>query len=333
MAFSIMKYRSYSLTTMDIAISVQNLNKTYRKGFWLNQTVSSLVDCSLEVPSGVTFGLLGPNGAGKTTLLKILLGIIRPSQGRGTVLGFPLGERSVKEKIGYLPENAYYYDYLTGWELLEFMGSLLGVRERTKRIAELLDLVGLPQSVARKKKLKEYSKGMVQRIGVAQALINDPQLVFLDEPMSGLDPLGRYQIREIILSLKKQNKTVFFNSHILSDAEAICDYVGILNQGNLVAIGKLEELLGVEETYHVAGRGSNPDRLAQMLTNLEWHGDSWQGLLSHSLTEFCQTIETEGATIVKLTIARKNLEELFIEKIREGIPANRVSANSNLSQT
>lgn len=210
---------------MDIAISVQNLTKTYRKGFWLNETVSSLVNCSLEVPTGVTFGLLGPNGAGKTTLLKILLGIIRPSQGSGTVLGFPLGERLAKEQIGYLPENAYYYDYLTGWELLEFMGSLLGVKERTKRIDELLDLVGLSQSAARKKKLKEYSKGMVQRIGIAQALINDPQLVFLDEPMSGLDPLGRYQIREIIQGLHKQGKTVFFNSHILSDAEAICDYV------------------------------------------------------------------------------------------------------------
>jgi len=305
---------------MDTAISVQNLNKTYRKGFWLNQTVSSLVNCSLEVPTGVTFGLLGPNGAGKTTLLKILLGIIRPSQGSGTVLGCPLGDRFAKEKIGYLPENAYYYDYLTGWELLEFMGSLLGVKERTKRIAELLDLVGLPQSAARKKKLKEYSKGMVQRIGIAQALINDPELVFLDEPMSGLDPLGRYQIREIIQGLHKQGKTVFFNSHILSDAEAICDYVGILNQGNLVAIGKLEDLLGVEETYHVVGRGGNPDRLGEILTNFVFQGDTWQGLLSLSLSEFWQTIEKERATIVSLVMARKNLEEFFIEKIKEGIP-------------
>ncbi|PLS68421.1 MAG: multidrug ABC transporter ATP-binding protein [Cyanobacteria bacterium M5B4] len=305
---------------MDIAINVQNLTKTYRKGFWLNETVSSLVNCSLEVPTGVTFGLLGPNGAGKTTLLKILLGIIRPSQGSGTVLGFPLGERLAKEQIGYLPENAYYYDYLTGWELLEFMGSLLGVKERTKRIDELLDLVGLSQSAARKKKLKEYSKGMVQRIGIAQALINDPQLVFLDEPMSGLDPLGRYQIREIIQGLHKQGKTVFFNSHILSDAEAICDYVGILNHGHLVAIGALQDLLGVEETYHVRGRGGNPDRIGQFLTNLEWHGDSWQGLLSQPPAEFCHTIAADQGTIVSITMARQNLEEFFIQKIREGIP-------------
>jgi ABC-2 type transport system ATP-binding protein len=317
---------------MDIAISVQNLTKTYRKGFWLNQTVSSLVDCSLEVPMGVTFGLLGPNGAGKTTLLKILLGIIRPTQGRGTVLGFPLGERSVKARIGYLPENAYYYDYLTGWELLEFMGGLLGVSERTKRIAELLDLVGLSQSTARKKKIKEYSKGMVQRIGVAQALINDPELVFLDEPMSGLDPLGRYQIREIIQGLHKQGKTVFFNSHILSDAEAICDYVGILNQGHLVALGKIQDLLGTEESYHVTGKGGNPDRIGQMLTNFVCQGDTWQGLLSLSLTEFWQTIEAEGATIVSLVMARKNLEEFFIEKIKEGIPNNRTPIDSNAVQ-
>ncbi len=306
---------------MDVAISVQNLTKTYRKGFWLNQTVSSLVDCSLEVPAGATFGLLGPNGAGKTTLLKILLGILRPNQGSGTILGFPLGERKVREQIGYLPENAYYYDYLTGWELLEFMGSLLGVKERTKRIAELLDLVGLSQSTARKKKLKEYSKGMVQRIGIAQALINDPQLVFLDEPMSGLDPLGRYQIREIIQGLKQQNKTVFFNSHILSDAEAICDYIGILNHGHLVAIGALQNLLGTEETYHVKGIGGSPDMIGQFLTKLEWQGDNWQGILNTAPGEFCQRVEDEGGRIVSMVMARQNLEEFFIQKIKEGVPS------------
>ena len=268
------------------------------------------------MPRGVTFGLLGPNGAGKTTLLKILLGIIRPTQGGGEVLGFPLGERAVKARIGYLPENAYYYDYLTGWELLEFMGSLLGVKERTRRIAELLDLVGLSQSTARKKKLKEYSKGMVQRIGIAQSLINDPDLVFLDEPMSGLDPLGRYQIREIIQGLRRQGKTIFFNSHILADAEVICDYIGILNQGVLVVMGKLQDLLGLEETYHVVGEGGNPEGL---LTNLECHGDRWQGLLQNSLAEFCQQIEGSAGKIISVVKARKNLEEFFIEKIKQGV--------------
>lgn len=312
--------RGERTTAMETAISVHNLTKTYRKGFWLHQKVTSLVNCSLEVPVGVTFGLLGPNGAGKTTLLKILLGIMRPTEGGGTVLGQPLGERSVRQRIGYLPENAYYYDYLTGWELLEFMGTLLGVPERQKRIVELLDLVGLSQANARQKKIKEYSKGMVQRIGIAQALINDPELVFLDEPMSGLDPLGRYQIREIIQGLRKQGKTVFFNSHILSDAEAICDYVGILNQGHLVAMGKIQDLLGEEETYHVVGKGGNPDRIGQFLLHLEWHGDNWQGLLVHSPREFYEVVEAEGGKVISLVMARQDLEEFFIQKIREGIP-------------
>jgi len=226
------------------AITVENLTKTYRTGFWLNQQVTSLKSCTLDVQTGQTFGLLGANGAGKTTLLKLLLGIIQPTSGTAKLLGHDLGDRLSRQKIGYLPENAYYYDYLTGWELLDFIGSMFGMDSRLKndRIAELLDLVGLAQSTARKKQIRQYSKGMVQRVGLAQALINDPELVFLDEPMSGLDPVGRYQIREIILTLKEQGKTVFFNSHILSDVELICDRIGILHKGELIAIGTLNEL-------------------------------------------------------------------------------------------
>jgi len=186
-----------------------NLGKIYRTGFWLNQKVESLKNCTLSIHPGETFGLLGPNGAGKTTLFKILLGTVRPTSGRANLLGHPIGDRSVKQRLGYLPENAYFYDFLTGWEFLEFVATIFQIPPavRQKRIPQLLDTVGLAQATAKKKQLRQYSKGMLQRIGLAQAMINDPELVFLDEPMSGLDPLGRYQVREIILALQAQGKS------------------------------------------------------------------------------------------------------------------------------
>jgi ABC-2 type transport system ATP-binding protein len=302
----------------DKAIIAEGLSKTYRTGFWLNQKVSSLQDFSLTIRKGETFGVLGPNGAGKTTLLKILLGIVKPTAGTGSILGYPLGDRIAKQSIGYLPENAYYYDYLTGWELLDFIGSLFGVEPslRRQRIADLLDLVGLSQSVARKKQLRQYSKGMVQRIGVAQALINDPDIVFLDEPMSGLDPVGRYQVREIILMLKNQGKTVFFNSHILSDVELICDRIGILNKGELVAIGTLNELLGTEQSYQVSGHGCSESELQPWLEHLIFQGDTWHGQLAKDLPEFLTYISSLGGKAIAIELARQTLEEFFIDQIK-----------------
>lgn len=202
-------------------IQTQNLGKFYRTGFWMNRKVEPLKSCTLEVYPGETFGLLGRNGAGKTTLLKILLGIVRPTSGSGLLRGQPLGDRRVKQSVGYLPENPYFYQRLTAWELLEFSAGLFQIPAsiRKQRIPQLFDRVGLDKKVALKKQIRQYSKGMVQRVGMAQTLINDPQIVFLDEPMSGLDPIGHYQIREIILSLKAEKKTVFFNSHVLSDVE------------------------------------------------------------------------------------------------------------------
>lgn len=300
------------------AIVADRLSKAYRTGFWLNQKVNSLQDFSLTIRKGETFGVLGPNGAGKTTLLKILLGIVNPTSGTGEILGYPLGDRIAKQSIGYLPENAYYYDYLTGWELLDFIGSLFGVEPslRRQRIADLLDLVGLSQSVARKKQLRQYSKGMVQRIGVAQALINDPEVVFLDEPMSGLDPVGRYQVREIILMLKNQGKTVFFNSHILSDVELICDRIGILNKGELVAIGTLNELLGTEQSYQVSGHGCSEVALQPWLQNLIFQGDTWHGQLAKDLPEFLTYIASIGGKAIAIELARQTLEEFFIDQIK-----------------
>ena len=238
-------------------VQTWNLSKTYRAGFWMNQKVESLKSCSLSIYRGETFGLLGPNGAGKTTLLKTLLGITRPTTGKAVIFGQPIGNRGVKQKIGYLPENAYLYDFLTAWEFLEFIAGLFQIPKDTKRkrIAELLDLVGLAQSTARNKKLKQYSKGMLQRVGMAQALINDPEIVFLDEPMSGLDPMGRYRMKEIVLSLKQQGKTIFFNSHVLSDIEQICDRIAFLALGELICQGSLDELLGTSNALSGNGNG------------------------------------------------------------------------------
>jgi len=299
------------------AITVENLTKTYRTGFWLNQQVTSLKSCTLDVQTGQTFGLLGANGAGKTTLLKLLLGIIQPTSGTAKLLGHDLGDRLSRQKIGYLPENAYYYDYLTGWELLDFIGSMFGMDSRLKndRIAELLDLVGLAQSTARKKQIRQYSKGMVQRVGLAQALINDPELVFLDEPMSGLDPVGRYQIREIILTLKEQGKTVFFNSHILSDVELICDRIGILHKGELIAIGTLNELLGSDQSFQVSGHGGTTAQLQAWVKDLEFQNHTWHGTLVGEAESFLKFLAEINANLVSMNLSRQTLEEFFIAQV------------------
>jgi ABC-2 type transport system ATP-binding protein len=291
----------------------------YRTGFWLNQTIESLKGCSLTVYRGETFGLLGPNGAGKTTLLKTLLGIVRPTAGRGQLLGKPLGDRQVKQEIGYLPETPYFYDYLTGWEFLQLVAGLFEIPPslQRQRIPQLLDLVGLSQSAARKKQLRQYSKGMLQRVGMAQALINDPEVVFLDEPMSGLDPMGRYQMREIILSLKQQGKTIFFNSHVLSDVEKICDRVAILVQGELVCLGSLDDLLGNSNSYHVRGRGGQIDVLREWIPDLKLEASYWQGILQGDLYDFLTSLKLMDAQLIALDLSRLTLEEFFMQKLQE----------------
>jgi len=295
------------------------LSKVYRTGFWLNQKIVSLKSCSLTVYQGETFGLLGPNGAGKTTLLKLLLGIVRPSSGRGLLFGQPLGDRAVKQRIGYLPENPYFYDYLTGWEFLQMAAGIfqIPVAVQRQRLPYLLELVGLSEAAARRKQLRQYSKGMLQRIGMAQALINDPQLVFLDEPMSGLDPLGRYQMREIILSLQAQGKTIFFNSHILSEVEQICDRVAILAQGELICSGSLAQLLETTNTYHVKGRGGDLDILNQWVFQLKFEPDgSWHGRLQGDLYDFLASLRLTSAQIIALG-QEESLEEFFLQQLRQ----------------
>ncbi len=301
-------------------VLTSELRKVYHTGFFLNQKVTSLKSCSLVVYQGETFGLLGPNGAGKTTLLKLLLGIIRPTSGRGLLLGRPLGSGSVKQRIGYLPENPYLYDYLTGWEFLELAAGLFQIPRslQRQRIPQLLELVGLSIADARKKQMRRYSKGMLQRVGMAQALINDPELVFLDEPMSGLDPIGRYQMREIILALKASGKTIFFNSHILSEVEQICDRVAVLAQGELICSGSLDELLGTNNTYHVKGQGGDKQILTRWIPHLEiLPNGSWQGQLQGDYYDFISVLRLIKGEVAALKLLRPSLEEFFIQQIEK----------------
>jgi ABC-2 type transport system ATP-binding protein len=307
-------------------VQTWNLGKTYRTGFWLNHKIESLKNCSLSIYRGETFGLLGPNGAGKTTLLKTLLGITRPTTGKAVIFGKPIGDRSVKQKIGYLPENAYLYDFLTAWEFLEFIAGLfqLPKSQHKQRITELLDLVGLAQSTARKKKLKQYSKGMLQRVGMAQALINDPEIVFLDEPMSGLDPMGRYRMREIVLSLKQQGKTIFFNSHILSDIEQICDRIAFLALGELICQGSLDELLGTSDVYQATVAGANSATLTPWMTNLTQENNHWHGQLKVEPNQFVSNLGRTEARLISINLARPSLEDFFMQQLRSrGIEVSR----------
>jgi ABC-2 type transport system ATP-binding protein len=312
---------STQLSTIDRipVIQTSELTKIYRTGFWLNQKIESLKNCSLTVYQGETFGLLGPNGAGKTTLLKTLLGIVRPTSGKAWLLGSAIGDTKVKQRIGYLPENAYFYDHLTGWEFLQFVAGLFEIPSdlQQQRIPLLLDLVGLSKVAAKKKQLRQYSKGMLQRIGLAQALINDPEVVFLDEPMSGLDPMGRYQIREIILSLKSQGKTIFFNSHILSDVEQICDRIAILAEGELICTGSLDQLLGVAQTYHVKGKSGNLELVKRWLKDFAFDDGYWSGQLQGDPQEFMASLGLMGGQLISMNLEGASLEEFFMQQLQQ----------------
>lgn len=227
---------------MPAVITVENLRKTFVRGFARRRT-EALRGISMSVQAGEIFGFLGPNGAGKTTTIKILMGLIFATAGRAELFGLPAGTRKAKARVGYLPENPYFYDYLSVPELLDMVGRLCGVSPavRGKRSAELIETVGLGH--AGKRSLRSFSKGMLQRAGLAQALMGDPDLVVLDEPMSGLDPLGRKEVRDLIFELKARGKTVFFSTHILADATALCDRVGIIVSGQLRDVGPLGDLL------------------------------------------------------------------------------------------
>lgn len=228
------------------SIEILGLTKDYPAGFWRKRMRRSLDNLSLQVEEGEVFGFLGPNGAGKTTTLKLLMGLIFPTAGTARVLGRSIDDISMHREIGYLPEQPYFYDYLTARELLDYYARFSGFPavERRARVSRVLERVGL--AAAGDVQLRKFSKGMLQRAGIAQAIIHDPRIVFLDEPMSGLDPIGRREVRDIILDLKTQGRTVFFSTHILSDAEMLCDRVAVLHQGKLRGVGAPGKIVSVE---------------------------------------------------------------------------------------
>jgi ABC-2 type transport system ATP-binding protein len=248
-----------------LAVETLDLTKDYLEGFWRKRRKRGLDHLSLGVEKGEVFGLLGPNGAGKTTTLKILLRLAFPTSGTARILGRHVDDISVHSRIGYLPEQPYFYDHLTAEEFLNYVGEIFGLQasERRRRVAGLLERAGLAES--RHIPLRKFSKGMVQRVGIAQALINDPELIFLDEPMSGLDPLGRRAVRDLILELKAAGKTVLFSTHILSDAETLCDRVAILNHGRLQGCGDLRRILALETaTTEIVLEDPKPETLSEL---------------------------------------------------------------------
>lgn len=251
----------------ETVIEISGLTKDYEVGFAKKRKVRALDGLSLEVRRGEIFGFLGPNGAGKTTTLKLLMRLIYPTAGSARILGKPIDDIATRSRIGFLPENPYFYDYLTGRELLVYTAALFGVagRDARDKAVELIMLVGLDED-AGSRQLRKYSKGMLQRIGIAQALIGDPEVVFMDEPMSGLDPIGRREVRDLLLSLRGQGKTVFFSSHILSDVEALCDRAAILMRGKLFRCGSVPELTGSQQaSIEIVAIGVDRGNLEELL--------------------------------------------------------------------
>jgi ABC-2 type transport system ATP-binding protein len=303
-------------------VEIENLTKDFLIGFWKKRPVRALDRLSLEVHRGEIFGFLGPNGAGKSTTIKILMHLLHPTRGRARILDKPVDSVSMHAKIGYLPENPYFYDYLTPEELLNYVGRLFGYRspELTSKVHTLLETVGLAD--ARSTQLRKFSKGMVQRIGIAQAIINDPEIVFLDEPMSGLDPLGRMEVRRIISTLKTRGVTVFFSSHILPDVEALCDRVAILNKGKLQEVGALDEILKVRIEGHeiiVSGysRG-NLESMENACDEVRVMGDRLHLRISsrEQMETALSKVFTENLELISVNPIRPSLEEYFFEEVR-----------------
>jgi ABC-2 type transport system ATP-binding protein len=278
----------------DAAIHTEHLTKVY-KDFWGRDKVRALEDLSLTIERGEVFGLLGPNGSGKSTTIKLLLGLIFPSRGTASILGHPVGSTKINERIGFLPEESYLYRFLNGEEILKFYGRLFKIDRRTlnRRVPELLDIVGL-DAKARKRKLREYSKGMARRIGLAQALINNPDLILLDEPTTGLDPIGTREMKDLIVSLKQQGKTVLLCSHLLADVQDVCDRITILFRGRMQQLGAVKDLLQVRDITQLETRGMTETQIQELRVQL-----SRMGLNDTKITHPTTTLEDLFMRIVK----------------------------------
>ena len=301
------------------AIEILGLEKTYLVGFWRKKPKCALRPLHLAVQEGEIFGFLGPNGAGKTTTLKLLMGLVFPTGGSARILGGEINDPKMKAQIGFLPEQPYFYDYLTARELLEYYGQLSGVdsKQRARKVDEMLSRVGLAESG--NVQLRKFSKGMLQRVGIAQAILHDPKVVFLDEPMSGLDPMGRREVRDLIEQLKHEGKTVFFSTHILSDAEALCDRVAILNRGELRGVGAVADLTSsVHGRVELVWHGTTvPRALETMGAECHVFGDTVRALVPEENQDAAlEALRREQLRLISLTPVRNSLEDYFVQKVQ-----------------
>jgi ABC-2 type transport system ATP-binding protein len=301
------------------AIDIRGLEKTYSVGFWHKTPKRALKPLSFSVAEGEIFGFLGPNGAGKTTTLKLLMGLVFPTAGSAEILGYSITDPRVKARIGFLPEQPYFYDYLTARELLEYYAQLSGVeaKSRAARVEQVLHRVGLHNSGA--VQLRKFSKGMLQRVGIAQAILHEPKVLFFDEPMSGLDPMGRREVRDLMEELQHEGKTVFFSTHILSDAESLCDRVAIIHQGELRGVGAVADLTSsIQGKVEIVWRGSSlPDGLKTLVT--EWHlaGDTVRAVSPEANQEaVIDALRRERLKIISLAPLRTTLEEYYLSNVR-----------------
>lgn len=303
-------------------IEIDNLTKTFNESSNRNKIIA-LDNVSLKIEQGIIFGLLGQNGAGKTTLLKILLGIFHKTSGSFSLFNNEISSYKIKSRIGYLPENHKFPNYLTGIETLKFFGKLSGVDSNhlEKKINELIDKLNMSQWI--KNKVKTYSKGMLQRLGLAQALINDPDLIFLDEPTDGVDPIGRKEIRNILLDLKEQSKTIFLNSHILSEVELITDRVAILNKGKLILEGDVKELTTEKEEYKILSQNSIEDKVNKDFLEKYKITKSNDGSYhlkitsSQELNYIIDELRNQGVVITEISQVKSTLEDIFISLVKD----------------
>ncbi len=301
-------------------LEIANLTKDYEVGFFRKRKVRALDDLSLSVDGGQIFGFLGANGAGKTTTLKLLMRLIFPTSGSAKILNRDIGDVRMHERIGYLPENPYFYDYLTAREFLEYCAQIFGSpsAERRKRTADLLSRVKLDEK-SWDKQLRKFSKGMLQRVGLAQSLINDPEIVFLDEPMSGLDPVGRREVRDLIASLRDDGKTVFMCSHILSDIEVLCDRVAILKRGKLAQVGHLEELRQRTDDpnrMEILATGADASDLqppANAIVSSTPRGLRIEIAGENEIENVLVALRKAGGKVVSIQPVKQSLEELFMD--------------------
>jgi ABC-2 type transport system ATP-binding protein len=301
------------------AIEILGLEKTYTVGFWRKKSKRALNPLHLQVEDGEILGFLGPNGAGKTTTLKLLMGLVFPTAGSARILGMEFSDPRVKAQIGFLPEQPYFYDYLTARELLTYYAQLSGVApgDRSRRVSEMLDRVGLRDADGIQ--LRKFSKGMLQRVGIAQAILHDPKVVFLDEPMSGLDPMGRRDVRDLIELLKRQGKTVFFSTHILSDAEALCDRVAIIHLGELRGVGAVADLTAsVHGKVDLIWRGTTiPTSLKALGADCHVTGDTVRAVLPEEKQEAAlEALRRERLQLISLIPVRTSLEDYFVAQLK-----------------